>query len=290
MGSIAVRLKVGRQCLPTGWLVETMVLDTHRAQAAGSRIMVQGHENQPFSLSLGQTAEMREIQFRLGWKQVAPLQIAQRLVNAGNVLQGKLPKPAVWAAGLGFKATARVRDWMAEQQTLSVREIERFDECHDRLWADVSDDLTCAVVRDASYLNWKYVTQPGQSFTRFEIRDQHGMVGVAVWMLRDPDQHYRYRRAFLVDLVAPFGDAVLLQQVVRAACAAIEARDVDALLCHHISPQLTKALRAEGFHLRRPERFLLVDTEGLSDDALATVLSPHAWFVTHGDSDIDRPW
>ena len=25
-------------------------------------------------------------------------------------------------------------------------------------------------------------------------------------------------------------------------------------------------------------------------DALDTVLSPDAWFVTHGDSDIDRPW
>jgi hypothetical protein len=146
------------------------------------------------------------------------------------------------------------------------------------------------VVRDASYLNWKYVTQPGQSFVRFEIRDDHRVVGVAVWMLRDPDQHYRYRRAFLVDLVAPFGDAALLQQVVRAACTAIEARDVDALLCHHVSPRLTRALRAEGFLLRRPERFLLVDTEGLSGETLDTVLSPDAWFVTHGDSDIDRPW
>jgi hypothetical protein len=221
---------------------------------------------------------------------VAPLQIAQRLVKATNVLQGKLPKPAAWAAGLGFKATALVREWMADHPTLSVREIKRFDERHDHLWAEVAPDVHCAVVRDASYLNWKYVAQPGQTFTRLEIVDGGHVVGVAVWMLREPDQTYRYRRAFLVDLVAPFGDPARLQQVVKAACAAIESRDVDALLCHHVGPHLTRALRAEGFYLRRPERFLLVDTGGLAGDALATVLSPDAWFVTHGDSDIDRPW
>ncbi len=116
--------KLETSALPTGWLVETMVLDSHRGQAAGSRLMVQAHDEQPFSLSLGQTAEMREIQLRLGWKQVAPLQIAQRVVNPGQVLQGKLPRPAAWAAGLGMKATSRVRGWMDDTVTLSVRPIE----------------------------------------------------------------------------------------------------------------------------------------------------------------------
>jgi len=290
MGSIPVRLKVGEQCLSTGWLVETMVLDSHRGQAAGSRLMVQAHEDQPFSLSLGQTAEMREIQLRLGWKQVAPVQIAQRLVRPENVLQGKVPKPAAWAAGLGFKASTVVRDWMGERATLATRRIDRFDERHDRLWREVSSDLPCAVVRDASYLNWKYVSQPGQEFTRIEVMDGERVAGVAVWMLRAPDQIYRYGRAFLVDLVAPTADAARLQQVVKAACGAIVGDGVDALLCHHVSAPLTLALRAEGFHLRQPERFLLVDPGGLSGAALEVVLSPDTWFVTQGDSDIDRPW
>ena len=290
MGSIPVRLKVGERCLSTGWLVETMVLDSHRAQAAGSRLMVQAHEDQPFSLSLGQTSEMREICLRLGWSQVAPLQIAQRVVHPDQVLRGKLPKPAAWAAGLGLKATSRVRGWMDEGVPLSVRAIERFDGRHDRLWADVSSSMRCAVVRDASYLNWKYVDQPGQAFMRLEISDGTRVVGVAVWMLRAPDQAYRYGRAFLVDLVAPMEDETLLQQVIKTACQAIEGDGVDALLCHHINPQLTGALRATSFHLRQPERYLLVDTEGLSGEVLDTVLSPEAWFVTHGDSDIDRPW
>ena len=146
------------------------------------------------------------------------------------------------------------------------------------------------MVRDASYLNWKYVAQTGQSFTCLDIKNGSDLVGVAVWMVRPADQHYQYGRAFLVDLVAATNDAALLEHVVKAACAAIEGDGVDALVCHHISPALTEALRGSGFRLRQPERHLLVDIGGLQGDALDTVLSPEAWFVTHGDSDIDRPW
>jgi hypothetical protein len=53
---------------------------------------------------------------------------------------------------------------------------------------------------------------------------------------------------------------------------------------------LTNALRATAFHLRQPKRFLLVDPGSLSGRELEQVLTPANWFVTQGDSDIDRPW
>jgi len=290
MGSIPVRLKVGDDERQTGWLVETMVLKEYRGHAVGSRLMVEAHEEQPFSLSLGQTAEMREIQFRLGWKQVAPLQTAQLLVRPANVLKGKLPRPAAIAAGLGIRASATLRDLLSERRQFEARIIDRFDERHDRLWAAASRDVTCAVVRDASYLNWKYVDQPGQQFLRLELRDGDDLKGVAVWMFRNADGIYRYRRAFLVDLVASLSDAPTLRQVIRAACAAAAAGEADALICHHIDARLTDALRDCAFHLRKPERFLLVDPGPLSGQARDHVLSAANWFVTQGDSDIDRPW
>ena len=290
MGSIPVRVKLGDEERETGWLVDTMVLATHRNQAVGSRLMVDAHDDQPFSLSLGQTAEMREIQFRLGWKQVAPLQIAQLLVRPTAVLKGKLPGPAACAASLGLRASATLRDLLSERRTCEVRVIERFDARHDRLWADASRDLTCAVVRDASYLNWKYVDQPGQQFLRLELLEGNNLKGVAVWMFRNADEHYRYRRAFLVDLVTPLSDGPSLRQVIQAACDAAAAGEADALLCHHIDARLTDALRDCGFHLRKPERFLLVDPGQLPDAVRDRALAAGSWFVTQGDSDIDRPW
>jgi hypothetical protein len=289
MGSIPVRLHVSGDELETGWLVDTMVLEPYRHLAIGARLMLEAHDDQPFSLSLGQSAEMREIQFRLGWKQVAPLQIAQLLVRPENVLKGKLPAPAAWAAGIGLRATSIVRGWRTDAPALTVQTIDRFAERHDALWKDSSRDLGCAVVRDASYLNWKYVDQPGQRFVRLDVIDGAELIGVVVWMLREPDGQFRYRRAFLVDVVTPLSRSTRLRQLVSAACAEASKWDVDALLCQHIDGRLTDALRSCGFHLRRPERFLLVDPGGLPAEQSAAVLSAQNWFVTHGDSDIDRP-
>jgi acyl carrier protein len=290
MGSIPVRVKIGQQQLDTGWLVDTMVLKEYRAQAVGSRLMVEAHEDQPFSLSLGQTAEMREIQLRLGWKQVAPLAISQLLVRPTNVLKGKVPVPAAWAAEVGLRASHALRGFVAERVTLTTRCVDRFDERHDRLWHAVSGQVPCAVVRDASYLNWKYVDQPGQSFLRLDVLDGGDLAGTVVWMFREPDGDYRYRRAFLVDIVAPFGDAARLQQIVKAASEAAAARDADALLCHHVNGRLTAALRACGFLTRKPQRYFLVDIGGLEPPMVETMMSADNWLVTHGDSDIDRPW
>jgi malonyl CoA-acyl carrier protein transacylase len=290
MGAIAVRVKVGDEERNTAWLVDTMVLDSYRQKGVGPRLMVRAHEDLPFALSLGQTSEMRELQLRLGWRSVAPLQTAQLLIRPEQVLEGKLPKPAAMAASWGLRATSAVRDMVKGRVRASSREVDVFGPCHDELWAAMAPTVTCGVVRNASYLNWKYVEQPGQTFLRLEVLEGNAVRGVAIVMFREPDEDYRYRRAFLVDVVAPLTDAAALTQVVQAAVDAAAARGADAMVCLHIGRALTRALGDCGFVMRQPERFLLVDPAPLSGRALEHVLSPDAWFVTQGDSDIDRPW
>jgi hypothetical protein len=290
MGSIPVDVKLGPEVRRTAWLVETMVLEAYRSQAIGSRVMVESQSDMPFALSLGQTAEMREIQLRLGWHQVAPLQVAQLLIRPEHVLKGKLPAPATWAVGLALRAANKMRELRRPSSRLDTRVLARFEARHDRLWDTAARDLTCAVVRDASYLNWKYVDQPGQDFLRLEFGDGHDVKAVAVWMFREPGGGYKYRRAFLVDLVAPLSDEVLLLQVLQGACAAAAARGADSLLCMHTDARLTRALTTFGFRLRQPQRVLLVDPGPLEGAERERALSPDTWFVTQGDSDIDRPW
>lgn len=290
MGAIPVRLKIGNEQLPSAWFVDTMVLEQYRPQALGSRMMVDAHNDQPFSLSLGQTEEMRAILCRLGWRQVAPLQTAQAVLRAGNVLKGKLPRPVAWAAGIGVDASAALFRRLRPRRRLVVRTLDRFDERHDRLWDAASRDLTTAVVRDASYLNWKYVDQPAQDVVRIELSDGKDIKAVAVWSFRDAGADYRYRRAYLVELVTSLNDPAMLREVIANACITPIEAGADSLLCMHIDARLTAALRGCGFHLREPARFLLVDPGPLSGETLKRVLSPEAWFVTQGDSDIDRPW
>ncbi len=291
MGAIPVRLKVGGDSLDTAWLVDTMVLQRYRHTAVGARLMVQAHDDVPFALSLGQTSEMRAIQFRLGWSEVAPLQVSQLLLRPERVLKGKLSAPAVWPAALGLRAWSSIRERGRGRVhgQAAVREIASFDTRHDALWDRVSRDLTCAVVRDASYLNWKYVDQPDQSFVRLELTERNALLGSAVLMIREPDAAYAYRRAFLVDLVAPMTREGVLDALLQGVSDTAARHEADALLCLHIGEPLTRALKRNGFHQRKPTRFLLVDAGGLSQDQRDRVLDADSWFVTQGDSDIDRP-
>jgi hypothetical protein len=290
MGSIPVSLQVRNRVLQTGWLVDTMVFDEHRRRGLGSRLMVQAHEDQPFSLSLGQTAEMREIQLRLGWQQIAPLEIAQLLIRPEHVLRGKLPKPAAMAAGLGLRASTAMRGLLRGKSEVCVKPVERFGERHDTLWQTVSPTVACGVVRDAAYLNWKYVDQPGQRFERFEMFDGDRLIGIAVLSIRDPEATYLYRRALLVDVVASMGADGDLERVIRAAASAAESQGADAMVCMHVGAALTRALKANGFTLRKPERVLLIDMGELDQETQRTLLDGSGWLVTQGDSDIDRPW
>jgi hypothetical protein len=289
MGAIPVRLKIGGGHRDTAWLVDTMVVESHRSQAVGSRLMLQSHEDLPFSLSLGQSADMRDIQFRLGWRQVASLQIAQLLIRPENVLRRKLGTPGAWAAGLGFRASAALREVFRDRSHMNVREISRFDGRHDALWEAMAHDVTCAVVRDASFLNWKYVDQPGHHFVRLELVEGESPRGVVVLMLREPDAVYSYRRAFLVDIISSLRDESVLHRLVQLATGAAAERGADTLVCMHVNGHVTRALKACGFRLRKPNRFLLIDAEQVSESELALLTSADNWYLTQGDSDIDRP-
>jgi NADP-dependent 3-hydroxy acid dehydrogenase YdfG/acyl carrier protein len=288
-GAIPVRVKIGAEDRLSAWLVDTMVLEEYRSQAVGARLMVEAHEDLPFVLSLGQTDQMRAIQLRLEWEQVAPLQTAQLLIRPERVLKGKLPRPAALAAGLGLRASSAIRSAWAQRPQGQVREVGRFDASHDSLWEEASRDITCAIRRDASYLNWKYVEQPGQSFVRLELVRDGAVRGVIVCMFREPDDVYRYRRAFVVDLVAPFSDAALVSDLIHAGVQASARCGADAVSCLHIGPALTSALKRAGFILRRPSRYLLVRPGNLEGASRQHVLDAFSWYITQGDSDIDRP-
>jgi NAD(P)-dependent dehydrogenase (short-subunit alcohol dehydrogenase family)/acyl carrier protein len=288
-GSIPVKVKIGKNVLNSAWHVDTRVLEQYWSQAVGGRLMAQATDDLPFSLSLGQTVQSRQMIKHLGWQQVATLQIAHFLIHPERVLQGKLSASVASAAGLALRASRAARDMFRSRAAGITRTISEFDARHDKLWNSASMDIGCAVVRDASYLNWKWVSQPGQELVRIEQHDGNACNGVAVLMFRDPDRVFPYRRAFLVDLVVRLSDRRSTQDLISAACQMAAEHGADSVVCMHTSAQLGRALRGNGFMFREPTRYLLVSTGGLSESDREMVLTESNWFLTQSDSDIDRP-
>lgn len=292
-GAIAVRLRtpVGDQV--TGWFVETMALERVRGRAIGPMVVAKALQDLPFNLSLGQTEQMRELQYRLGWKRVTELQRLVFVLHGDALVSGKLPRLAAPLAGMALAVQQRVRHWRGRRSSaaaLQVREISRFTEAHDRLWGEVEKHFTLAVVRDASYLNWKYVDQPGLSFVRLELTDGRHVRAVAVLGISEANATYPYRRAWLNDLVVRPDDPDLVWatlEVVRQTSLRLAA---DLIVFDIISETLVKAALAFGFARRKPVRVLLIAPGDPPTDVGRLAVDGANWFVTRGDSDIDRPW
>jgi hypothetical protein len=293
-GAIPVKLQVGRQEYITGWFVETMALESVRGKTIGPMLIKKALEDVPFNLSLGQTAQMRTIQLAMGWQQVAPLETYALALKPRRILAAKIrPWLLRDIAAFGLAALQLSKHTVGHRRLHwrpAVAEIARFDSTHDALWEAVKHEYHCAVVRDASYLNWKYVEQPGQDFLRLEIRQESKVVAIAVVLVVEPGAVYPYRRGFLVDMVVPLSDREVVWAVLEAVRRVCQQRDVDLLTCYLISRQLQPTMTAFGFVPKKPSRFLLVATSGVSAEVHRAIVSPEQWFITFGDSDIDRPW
>lgn len=290
-GAIAVKLHTPAGDHVTGWFVETMALEKVRGKAIGPMVVAKALQDLPFNLSLGQTGQMRELQYRLGWQKVAPLETLAFVLRGRPLVRGKVPAPVEPFAGVALSVRQALRYRRGRRRTarLTVREISGFTDGHDRLWQEVQPHYPVAVVRDRSYLTWKYVEQPGLTFVRLELTDGDEPRAVAVLNLVDPEGPYRYRRAFLNDIVVRPDDADLVWQTLEAARAASLRHGADLLLFDIISPPLVKAALAFGFERREPTRVLLIAPGDPSNAAGRHALEASNWLVTRGDSDIDRP-
>ncbi len=292
MGAIPVRLKVRDQSVVVPWFVDTMVLEEARAHGVGAAILLAAIENCPASLSLGQTEYMREMLRRLGWTDVCALNTYAYVIRPLRLARAKV-RFALFAipagsALAGWQAWQSRRALRTPSSALTVRDVERYGTEHDALWHRIRQRFPVVVERDASYMNWKYVQQPGQSFVRLGLWRGDQYVGAAVLVVREPGRGYRYRRAFLVDIVVDPEDHEACSTLLAAVIDRARDLGADMLTAYLTCAPLEQRLRDAGFWRRDPSRYLLVRTaSGL--DRFPAVLEGANWFLSMGDSDIDRP-
>lgn len=292
-GALPVRLRAGERTLTTGWFVETMASEAVRGSAIGPMLVQKALSDLPLNLSLGQTRQMRELQYALGWERVAELNTYLYVCSLTMSLRAKLPPVAAEAAAamLGMRHARQLRRHEPARSRVRARIIDRCGPAHDALWRRMAETVTCSVVRDASYLNWKYVDRPGADFTLLEFgtgSDQDASpAALAVLMTQEPGGRYPYRRGFIVDLIAPLDDSQLIEGVLAEAVTRLKgtgAKTVTFYLSHH---QLERQLLKFGFLARSPRHVLLVSTKSADDEVVKLLRAADNWYVTMGDSDAD---
>lgn len=158
----------------------------------------------------------------------------------------------------------------------TLEEVNRFDRSPDELWEEVSHGYRVAQVRDAAYLNWRYVANPDH-YDLLTLRRDGRLVGIAVLgrTLRRGIQVGE-----LMELIHPTDDEDTLRLLVGAVAVRAEGRGCRLLQAWSVpDTRLDARLRRAGLRWRRGEvKFLL--SPGFPGVAAS---DPDGWLLSQGD-------
>lgn len=167
-----------------------------------------------------------------------------------------------------------------QESGLILAEVDRFAAETDVLWRDLRDRYPLALIRDADYLNWRYVDNP-RKFRRYLVRDESSRLrGMAIFCERWMGQPI----LAIVDYLAAPDDTDCLAAVLERATAV--ARDNGQMRVEVWLPekaqQFSDALGL-GF-CSEPSLFTMGDRQHRVPGRLEWC--QENWYYTIGDSDV----
>jgi GNAT superfamily N-acetyltransferase len=158
----------------------------------------------------------------------------------------------------------------------SVTELTRFDERTDALWAEVAGGYGVAIVRDAAYMNWRYVDNP-DDYVVLGLGRDGALRGIVVLKTT---RRQALTVGEIVDLVCAADDPATFRLLVRVAvdrcrelgCALVQTWSIRGTRLDH---QFVRA----GVAIRRTRVRFLISPD--YPDSL--IYDKDAWLLTQGD-------
>lgn len=186
-GMIPMELQIKGKRMPVAQAVEIMTHPDYRRQGMFTVMGETVFAELPatgFQLAIGFPNDAaRPGHQKIGWKEVGWISAAMRPIRSG-VMTGRLIKNPVLARLAGVAGDVWMKlayDWRkpAGLDKVQTKQIGSFEQRFDDLWQRVSSRYTVSLVRDARYLNWRYVAGPYHYIKRsFEMDGR--LVGASV--------------------------------------------------------------------------------------------------------------
>lgn len=168
---------------------------------------------------------------------------------------------------------------------LIISEISSFDERADDLWLKVSKDPRIMVVRDRSYLNWRYFDIPNVKFTVYLAENDGQTLGYAVVKC---EEYNGLKLGRIFDLAVPPGQENITYSLLLKVIEFFKKERADLIVYRIISNKsqyriLRKCGFINSFPIAKHARFIVRPiTSNISQKVL---LDSDNWFVQTGDSD-----
>jgi GNAT superfamily N-acetyltransferase len=210
-------------------------------------------------------------------------------LHVGSLLRGIHSPRWLGRAGAigarGFRQLCRPLSRRTAPGRVAVRRVYRVGTEVDELWERACRDYPVILVRDAQYLDWRFVQRPDAQYTILVAVEARRVVGYMV--VRSTDKggvHWGYLVDYLVERRSRSLFSLLLGQAIEH----LRRQGVSAISCRVTVPHYRPTLYRHGFV---PWRFGVPGYIHAGVDvpmpALRGFEDIRRWFVTMGDGDLE---
>ena len=117
---------------------------------------------------------------RLGVMSLGRPPIYVGILNVARVLEVRSVPHALSLAGWLVQPIFGLRIKDVRSDNLDIRPVESFDSSFDELWSTIAWSRTAAIIKNAAYLNWRYVTPPDRLYRRLAAYRQQRLEGFVI--------------------------------------------------------------------------------------------------------------
>jgi GNAT superfamily N-acetyltransferase len=281
--TLPVRLSVAGHEIDAAWGTDVMVAPERRRQGVGDALLRAWDRHAGAALGLGLSDSSRGLIEKLQWPNLGPIPALVKPLSRRALRRPTWPVPINRFVSYVTLPAVRL---VSRQRPLAgeVRTVRHFDDRFTALWGRVAGRFALAVRRDASYLNWKFISPPHVRYTIAILERGDEVAGYAVYRhVAEPLGRVTRLVDFLTDPDDRAGFLTLLRWVDREARAA----DSDKIRTWGTHEGFRRLLRKSGYFSLRStvELVAKVNAVRVPPDFYRTT---ETWHVTVGDADQDR--
>jgi hypothetical protein len=132
-----------------------------------------------FSFAL---STVRELNKKVGSISLGRAPVYSGFLNTARALEGRLVPTPLALAGHLAQPFVGLSIFTAPWRGFEFKRVDSFDKSFDEIWGSVEKSRTVAVVKDAAYLNWRYVECPERRYVRFAVYKDGRLEGLVVYI------------------------------------------------------------------------------------------------------------
>jgi len=285
-GMISCRIKIGPEIKPMIWAVDFAVHPRYQRQGLGIQLLKAVMKEQPDTIQMGTPLpNAYQLGKKLGCRDLTELISHKRITAPAPFFRRNNPLAAIGASCLFALANivSGMSAILSRNKDLSILEADAFDSRFDQFWNEVQDDYEAIVVRDAAYLNWRFMQRPGNRYSVLAAMRGNKIVGYMVTRLSMSDD---ISKGDIVDFLTRKNDTAAFTFLLHHAVKRLTVRKAAIISCT-ITPfqrPQKKVLRGNGFFVGKRISPLTFGPQGLGSDFLPKVKD---WYLTLSDSDFE---